>query len=151
MALDRLKRFFLGVARGALPAADYLRAGRAKFLQQRSSRRVDVRPDDQDLPPMASIAVKYGVPGLTITGIPPGHNVLVGFEDGRPDRPYVCLWNPGEAEPLKITWAAQLIEFGGPCVPIKDGVLNGETVEPITGLPFWMLGGSSARVLAKKA
>jgi hypothetical protein len=151
MASDRLKRFFLGLARGAIPAADYLRNGRAKLLAQRSTRRVDVRPDDQDLPPMANIPVKYGLPGIEITGLPPGHNVTVGWEDGRPDRPYVCLWNPGEGTPIKVTWSAQFIDLGGTCVPIKDGVLNGETVEPITGLPFWMLGGSSLRVAAKKA
>jgi hypothetical protein len=151
-ALDRLKQYILGVARAANPASDYQRLARAKFLKQQSARRVEVQPADKDLPPMASVPVKYGVPGLEVTGLPPGAQVMAGFEDGRPDRPFVCFWNPGtEGRPVKITWHAQFIELGGPCVPIKDGVLNGETVEPITGLPFWMLGGSSLRVMAKKA
>lgn len=149
--MDRLKAGFRGLARAAAGSA-YVGPFRGKLVQQAANlRRVDVVPDSPDLPPMANIPLKVGVPGIDVT-LPTGHLVQIFFEDGRPDRPHATLWDPGEggAVPLKVVWRAQRIELGGDCDPIQDGVVTGSGKDPYTGLPYWMLGNASAVVGAKK-
>lgn len=86
---------FLGLARGADPAALYRGVYRANVVKQHASRkRVDVEPEEDFLPPMSNIPLKVGIPGADPTLVP-GHLVLVGWENGRPDRPYAGTWDAG--------------------------------------------------------
>lgn len=112
---DRLKGAFRALARGAFPEALYSRVWRAKMVRQKSALRVDVEPYDLRLPPMANIPLKVGAPGVEVK-IPPGHDVAVGWEDGRPDRPYATQWTPGLAgtKPLEVTMHADSLNLGGP-------------------------------------
>lgn len=151
MFLDRPKGSFAALA-AVRPTADFERLFRAKVLKQHTNlKRVDVQPDDPKLPPMSNIPLRIGVPGLDVT-VAPGHRLAVGWEDGQPDRPMAALWEPGTqgTKPLKETFHAEVIELGGPVTPIKDGVVTGMGKDPYTGLPYWMLGNSSAIVGAKK-
>lgn len=150
-AFDRLKKVILDLARGATNT--YVGSFRGKLLKQHSNlRRVDVRPDSPDLPPLTNIPLKVGVPGVEVT-LPGGHTVQVSWEDGRPDRPIATLWDPGTggAVPLKVVWHGKRIELGGPCDPIRAGVLTGESRDPYTGMEHWMLGNASTAVAAKKS
>jgi hypothetical protein len=149
--MDRLKEAFRSLSRSTA-RPPYAGPSRAKLVQQAANlRRVDVVPDTSDLPPMANIPLKVGIPGLDIT-LPNGELVQVQFEDGRPDRPFATLWDPGEAGavPLKAVWHIRRLEIGGPCNPVQDGVVTGQGNDPYTGLPYWMLGNASAVVGAKK-
>jgi hypothetical protein len=112
--LDRLKGAMRALARGAFPESLYSRVWRAKMVLQKSSLRVDVKPYDARLPPMANIPLKVGLPGAEVK-IAPGHDVAVGWEDGRPDRPYATQWTPGTAgtKPLETVIHADLLELGG--------------------------------------
>jgi hypothetical protein len=151
-SLGRVKGSFVALARGANPNVDYLAPYRARVLKQHSNlRRVDVAPEDPRLPQMSNIPLEVGVPGAEVTVLP-GHWVVVGWKGGRPDRPFASLWESGEqgTKPVKTTFHASTVELGGNVTPITDGVVTGQGKDPYTGLPYWMLGNSSAVVGAKK-
>lgn len=113
--MDRLKGALRALARGAIPETLYARVWRAKLKHQQSSLRVDVEPYDSRLPPMANVPLKVGGPGVEVK-IAPGHDVAVGWEDARPDRPYCTLWTPGTAgtKPLRVIHHADDLQLGGP-------------------------------------
>lgn len=149
--LDRQKEALATLARGAV-FDDYSGVFRAKVLKQHPNRRrVDVQPEDPRLPAMSNIPLRVGVPGVEVV-ILPGHQVLVGFDNGWPDRPYATGWVPGDGGtvPAKLTLNAQVTELGGTCIPVMDGVVTGMAVDPFTTMPMWMLGNSSTVVGAKK-
>lgn len=159
--MDRLKGAMRSLARGAFPETLYSRIWRARMVLQKSTRRVDVSPYDTRIPPMANIPLMVGVPGVEVK-IVPGHDVAVGWEDGRPDRPYATMWIPGSPGtdptshstlPLRTAIQALLVELGGdgivPLLP-TDGVLTGLALDPFTGAPHFALGNASVRVMARK-
>lgn len=148
---DRGKLGFEAIARGARPAIDYEAFYRVKLLKQKSGTRVDIRPEDRRLPDMADVPIRYGVPGVEATLLP-GHLLILGWENGQGDRPYVSLWEAGTAGtvPTKVVHHATEMNLGGPTDPVKDGVVTGQGTDSYTGLPYWMLGNSSAVVGAKK-
>jgi hypothetical protein len=150
--MDRVKAGFERLARGAHATIDYQAQYRAKVLKQNATgNRVDIQPTDSRLPAMSSIPLRVGTPGQEVH-ILPGHYVLLGWENGRPDRPYVSLWDAGTTgtTPTKVTQHAQVMELGGPVTPVKDGVVTGQGTDPYTGLPYWMLGNSSTTIGAKR-
>ena len=117
MVLDRMKLALSALARGAEATIDYKALYRAKVLRQHPNlRRLDLGPVDARWPPMSNIPLKVGVPGLEVT-IPPGHMVLLGWENGDPELPYACLWDAGPSGagtlPLKLTINAKIVELGG--------------------------------------
>lgn len=113
--MDRLKGAMRSLARGAIPEVLYARTWRAKMVLQKSALRVDVVPYDSRLPPMANVPLKVGLPGWEIR-IAPGHDVAVGWEDARPDRPYATAWTPGldGTKPLDAIIHADSLQLGGP-------------------------------------
>jgi hypothetical protein len=150
LLLDRLKVAFGALARGAQPGIDYFTLYRAKVVSQRSTRRLDLRPEDNRLPPMANIPIKVGLPGLDVT-VPPGAWVLVGWENGRPDRPYVTLWDAGPVSTIKLTLHATTIALGGDGLTAPlDGVVRASTPCQFTGAPHFVGGKTSLAVLAKE-
>jgi hypothetical protein len=128
---------------------------RARVVTQSADLRlVDVIPEDTRglVPPMSSVPLRHGIPGMTVA-VAPGLNVLVGWENGRPNRPFAALWehaSPGGI--LAVTINGQLLRLGGgvELQPLVNGVLTGEDIEMVTGLPQWMLGNGSVHVVAKK-
>jgi hypothetical protein len=119
---DRLKGGFAALARD--PLALYSNLYRAKVVRQLGNlRRVDVVPTDPRLPPMSNIPLLVGVPGMEAR-ILPGHFVLVGWENGHPDKPFATLWAPGESgtKPVQATIHASALELGGKAVePVIKG------------------------------
>lgn len=111
---DRLKSALGKIARGADPRAPYGNLYRAKVRALRGTTRIDVEPDDPAIPPMANIPLKVGVPGLEVELVP-GHVVMVGWENRRPDRPYATTWSPGAEGtiPKRTTVYADAVELGG--------------------------------------
>jgi hypothetical protein len=148
---DRLKGAFTALA-GPVPTALYQNLYRARVLKQHANlKRLDLQADAVEIPPLSNIPLRIGVPGLDAT-LAPGHSLLLGWENGQPDRPYASLWEPGTlgTTPLKLTYYGNFIELGGVTTPIVDGVVTGQGSDPYTGMPYWMLGNSSAVVGAKK-
>jgi hypothetical protein len=116
-ALDRVAGALIGLARGADPASFYRGRYRAKVVKVHGNRkRVDVQPEDRDLlPPMSNIPLKVGIPGADPLLVP-GHIVLVGWENGRPDRPEASSWDAGSGTtgtiPAELALLADLLELG---------------------------------------
>lgn len=82
---------------------------------------------------MSNLPLKVGVPGADLE-LKPGHFVLVGWENGRPDRPYVTDWESGadDAIPLKVALRALLLELGGDGVtPVVEWALLGSTTSEV--------------------
>jgi hypothetical protein len=166
VASDRLTGPLRAIARRADPRAPYLALYRAKLVAQSADLgRVDVVPEDDDglLPPMSNIPLRHGLPGASVQ-LTPGASLLVGWENGKPNRPFAALWagprikgerdgNIGEGggQVQSIILNALLIAFGGAnLVPVVNGVLTGESIDPYTGMQHWMLGNGSQTVLAVK-
>ena len=109
MSTDRLK-----TAARALqnldPMIRYRMLYRGKVIGQRDGT-VDVRPYDASLPDMAGIPLRHGIPGLVVQ-VALGCSIQIGFDDGRPDRPFAALWST-DASAVRISIPATLLELGG--------------------------------------
>jgi hypothetical protein len=108
MSADRLKNAFRD-SQSTDPMIRYRCLYRGKVMAQ-SDGTVDVRPFDPILPDMAGIPLRHGVPGLSVT-VSPGCTIQIGWDDGRPDRPFAALWST-DASAVKVTLAATTLELG---------------------------------------
>jgi hypothetical protein len=93
------------------PLGPYSRMYRAKVIAQNDDTdELDLRPDNPLLPDMAKIPLRHGFPGLRVS-VARGSYVLVGWDDGRPDRPFAGLWTPG-TKVTKVSIVADRINVG---------------------------------------
>jgi hypothetical protein len=84
---------------------------RAKVLGQSSDRQaVSVRPFDASLPDMTDIPLRHGVPGIKVQ-VAPGCSVQIGWDDGRPDRPFAALWS-ADASAVKVSLVTDDLRLG---------------------------------------
>ena len=147
---DRMKRPLLALFKASVPRLDYYALYSAKVVtQQKDSNGFDLQPDDPRLPSMGSVPLRHGLPGISVQ-VPAGSTVLVGWENADPTRPFCCLWQGAEGT-TRITIVADRIELGGAGLDqVKQGIVNGEAIDPYTGLAQWQLGNASKVVGAKK-
>ena len=148
---DRLKRAFYALFKASVPRLDYFALYSAKVVTQGSApNALDLQPDDSRIPPMGGVPIRHGLPGVSIH-VTTGSTVLVGWENGDPSRPFCALWQGAEDTAARITVVAQTVELGGSSLdPIQMGALNGQAVDPYTGLQHWQLGNASQTVMVKK-
>jgi hypothetical protein len=93
------------------PMGLYASMYRAKVVAQSDDAdTVDVRPDDPLLPDMAKIPLRHGFPGLRVH-VANGSYLLVGWDNGRPDKAYASLWAPG-VHVIKASIVADEIHLG---------------------------------------
>jgi hypothetical protein len=110
MSADRLKDAWKA-AQGVDPMIRYRCIYRAKVLGQSGDlQAVDVRPFDASLPDMADIPLRHGVPGIKAQ-VSPGCSVQIGWDDGRPDRPFAALWS-ADASALRLVLDCPSLELG---------------------------------------
>jgi len=110
MSQDRLKQAFRDLQR-LDPMAPYRRLYRAKVVAQSSDlQHVDVRPYDASLPDMAGIELRHGLPGIKVQ-VALGCTIQIGWDDGRPDRPFAALWS-ADTSAVRVVIPASLIELG---------------------------------------
>jgi len=108
---DRSQSAWTDVQNSQDPMGLYARTYRAKVVHQEDdSDEVDVRPDDPRLPDMAKIPLRHGIPGLRVQ-VAIGSYLLVGWDNGRPDKPFAALWNR-DVRVLKVSLVADLIKLG---------------------------------------
>jgi hypothetical protein len=107
---DRLKKAFKDM-QGVDPLIRYRCIYRAKVISQSGDlQKVGVRPFDSTLPDMDGIPLRHGVPGIKVQVIP-GCTVQIGWDDGRPDRPFAALWS-AEASAMRVVIIAPSLELG---------------------------------------
>lgn len=110
MSADRLKDAWKA-SQGADPMVRYRCIYRAKVLGQSGNlQAVSVRPFDASLPDMADIPLRHGVPGIKVQ-VEPGCSVQIGWDDGRPDRPFAALWST-DAAAMKVSIVADVVNLG---------------------------------------
>jgi hypothetical protein len=147
---DAMKRAIFALMRASHPTIAYHGHYSAKVVVQSPDRRtVDLQPDDTRLPPMAKVPIKLGIPGATVV-VAAGDSMLIGWENGDPQRAYASLFPTGDKlQTLSIT--ADKIELAaeGLVFP-QEGAINGLAVDSFTGMPLWMLGHASSKVGVKK-
>lgn len=147
---DAIKRGIFAVMRSARPTVDYFAFYRAEVIAQSGDRKtVDVKPDDDRLPPMSKVKLKLGIPGATVE-VTKGAGIMVGWENGDPQRPYAESWDKG-ANTIVLSLTAGKIELGGEgLVPNVDGIVRAATPCQFTGAPHFVGGQTSLTILAKK-
>jgi hypothetical protein len=110
MSADRIKDAWRAAA-NVDPMIRYRAIYRARVLGQSGDlQAVSVRPYDSSLPPMTDIPLRHGVPGITVQVLP-GCTVQIGWDDGRPDRPFAALWS-ADASALRVVLSAVSLELG---------------------------------------
>lgn len=108
---------FAKCVRAALPRLNYLVEYQAQVVRfalplGSVSSLVDLVPDDPDVPPMAAVPFRPGVPGMVIADLPKGTTIMVGWSGGDPSRPYCTL--PGGGEHVgAMTFNADQLTLGG--------------------------------------
>ena len=127
MSVDRLKAAGRAVV-GLDPMIRYRCLYRCKVVGQ-SGGTVDVRPYDTSLPDMARIPLRHGVPGLQVE-VSAGCSVQVGFDDGRPDRPFAALWDT-DAAAVRAVLVGSSVELGSSS-PVDFAAKGTALVEKLT-------------------
>lgn len=165
---DRLTGPLRAIARRADPLLPFRSLYRARLVSQSGDlARVDVIPEETDglLPPMSNVPLRTGTPGVSAR-VRPGAYLLVGWENGKPSRPFAALWSSpsttggsdalgdsggggGDVLELVLNAEATITMGANQLVPPLNGVLTGESIDVFTGKPHWSLGNASMTVLAK--
>lgn len=124
------KSWLLTIIRAVMGHAMYWGQYPARIVTQRENGTLDVIPDDQRMPPMTEVPIRYGVPGIAVK-VDSGR-VLVSFENGDPRYPVATLWDGGVVRELKITVTTKVIldcpdvclgdENGAPVARVGDVV-----------------------------
>lgn len=116
MSADRTQSAWAALQDLQDPMGLYARMYRAKVVAQSDDEnQVDVRPDNPALPDMARVPLRHGIPGLRVQ-VAMGSYLMVGWDDGRPDKAFAALWNP-DVHALKVSLVADAIEFGSRGAP----------------------------------
>jgi hypothetical protein len=108
---DRAKRSWQSMRDVQDPLWRYAPLYHAKLVAQSGDADVvDVRPDDSTLPDMAGVPLRHGLPGLRVQ-VALGSYLRVGWDDGRPDKPFAALWDTSSV--LKASIVADDLRLGG--------------------------------------
>jgi|GEM_PF-1432905 len=114
-----------------LPSPLWTRLHPSRVVSQAADRSLQVFPDDGAVPPMTSVPLRTGIPGLDVE-VNPGARVLLAFEEGDPRRPIALPAfdrDLGALRALHIT-AETEIRVNAPTVRIADNggdILVGDT------------------------
>lgn len=74
---------------------------KATVTSQNADGSCEVTVDDERFPGYSKVPIKFGTPGTTAK-VNGGARVLLGFDDGWPDAPYVALWEASTATELNF-------------------------------------------------
>lgn len=105
-ALERLVRW---VTRDAL----YLGTYSAQVVRQAADGTLDLMPHDERIRSngFQAVPIRHGLPGVSEVQVVPGETVLLGFDNGSPDKPYAAVFYSGSA--LKLAFQVLSFEVGG--------------------------------------
>jgi hypothetical protein len=145
---DRLKQAFRDLQR-LDPMLPYRRLYRAKLLAQDADlQHVDVRPFDSGVPDMAGIELRHGIPGVKVQ-VALGCTLQVGWDDGKPDKPFAALWST-DAHAVKIVMPSDQLLLGSEAAIQQAplGTLQRLTLETVLDLVAVALGPSSLQLTA---
>lgn len=127
-----LARFIRWVMRDTLYHVKYS----ATVERQHDDGTVDILPDSERVrgTGLSGVRIRHGIPGVDVR-VKVGSSVLLGFEDGDPERPYVSLWERGSIDSISFDGGNRPIARQGDPVSVfwpPGAAVTGT----ISGLPF---------------
>ena len=154
---DRVKEALEAFIRRVTSRLDYCALYPARVAKQNSDGSLELVPDDERLPGLSRVPIRYGLPGARAT-LEADSRVAIGFENSDPSRPVVVFWEQGAVSRLELT-ASEIVLNGGSAkvARVGDDVavdLSGTTLTgTIGGSPatFTVTGGSAAGEIASGA
>lgn len=114
------KALLLALVERALERTDYHAQYVARVVSQGSDGLLSVVPDNDKMPPMTEVPIRYGVPGISAK-VESGARVLIGFEGGDRRRPIATVWESAALTELRIVSTTKVV-VESPDVSISDGV-----------------------------
>jgi hypothetical protein len=111
VGLDRLKAVFTAIVRGAVPRLEYYKPYIARVVQQQSDGSLDIEPEDPKVPPMGSVPLRHGIPGVSVT-VQAGSTVVLWFSEGDPARSFCGLWGGSEGNVVSVTLKGATVNIG---------------------------------------
>lgn len=93
---------------------DWFATYSAKVVSQGADGKLELRPDNPDIPGLTGVPIRYGIPGVRAKVLP-GARVSVAFDAGDPGEPFATVWESGTLTELTITvGAGGIVNLGGP-------------------------------------
>lgn len=83
------------------PRVDYLGAYPCVAVTQNGDGTLELQPDDARLPPLSSVPIRYGVPGVSAT-VANGGRVMVEFAGADPAKPFASVWESASITALTL-------------------------------------------------
>lgn len=120
------KALLFGLVERALERTDYHAQYVARVVSQNSDGLLSVVPDNDKMPPMTEVPIRYGVPGISAK-VESGARVLIGFEGGDRRRPIATVWESAALMELRIVSTTKIV-VESPDVSISDGVSSAAPV-----------------------
>jgi hypothetical protein len=108
--LDRPKKALAAFIRWVMRDVTYHRLYPATVQRQDTDGTLDLYPEDPAIQGtgLSKVRIRHGLPGVTVK-VPTGANVLLGFENGDPAKPYAALWNSGSVTEIVFDNGTQAI------------------------------------------
>lgn len=139
MMLDRLKRHleeFIETLIGRKLLYAYVYT--AVVVSQSGSGEVEVLPDDKRIrgKGQATIILRHGMPGVNVVLTRSGQRLVIAFEGGNPDKPFVLSYDTGATHVDSINIDAQSkIYLGDTAATMEEAARNTDPI--IAGHLLW--------------
>lgn len=72
---------------------DYAAAASCTVVAENADGTLELEPESSRLPPLSSVPIRWGAPGVSAVRVRPGARVLVEFEGGSAASPVVTAWD----------------------------------------------------------
>lgn len=119
--LDRGKEFLRLIIRAVLSELLYHVQWMSTVVVQDDDGTLQVQPDSKLIPGMKGVKIRLGLPGVEVK-VKPQARVMVGFENGDPQKPYAHVWDMATLDSIKFTGATSL-NINAPTVElVPDGL-----------------------------
>lgn len=125
------KALLLALVERALERTDYHAQYVARVVSQSADGTLSVVPDNDKMPPMTEVPIRYGVPGISAK-VESGARVLIGFEGGDRRRPIATVWESAALTELRIVSTTKVVldcpdvclgdESGAPIARVGDPI-----------------------------
>ena len=125
------KAMLLALVERALERTDYHAQYVARVVSQSADGTLSVVPDNDKMPPMTEVPIRYGVPGVSAK-VESGARVLIGFEGGDRRRPIATVWESAALTELRIVSKTKVVvdcpdvsigdESGAPIARVGDPI-----------------------------
>jgi hypothetical protein len=153
MDLDRIKEDLTAFVRWVMRDVTYHRLYACSVQGQDGAGLLDLLPDDAAVmgTGLSKVRIRHGLPGFTVK-VPTGARVLLGFDNGDPQKPYAALWEQGSVTSItfdKGTKAVARVDDTAVCGTLLLGtVTTGGPATQATAHQYFPPGTSEALITA---